>query len=128
MARVDRAHLARTQQAAAGLDDGLRALDHRDLGRADGPAAEAADLVRFLKEQGDYWEQSQAGRLGAVKRLLAKLVRPFFAPQVRYNLLLAETLGRVELALAELRMAADAETETDVGPGPAAVGGPRICR
>lgn len=98
-------HLAPTHRAAVEMDDKLRAADARSARSAVGSVAE---LVGMLREHGDYWERVQEGRLRKVKRAMARLMQPFFRPQVRYNLLLAEQLGRVEVALDELRRKVDA--------------------
>ena len=75
----------------------------RDLDDAQAESGSVADLVRRLREHGDYWERVQKGRLQRVKRGLARLMQPFFKPQVPYNLMVAEHLGRIEVALDELR-------------------------
>lgn len=109
-------HLAPTHRAAVELDDKLRACDAQGAHAAVGSVAE---LVGMLREHGDYWERVQAGRLQKVKRAMARLMQPFFKPQVRYNLLVAEQLGRVEVALDELRRRVDllSEPEADSWPG-----------
>ncbi len=102
MLTLDRGHLAATQRAAVKQDEKLRAVAE-DLARASAAAGTVADLVRRLREQGDYWERARSGRLRTVKRLFARLAQPFFKPQIRYNLLLAESVGHIEVSLAELR-------------------------
>jgi hypothetical protein len=111
MITLDRAHLGTTHQAAAALDVNLRASIEKNAGK---PApGSIADLVQMLREHGDYWQRAQNGRLRTVRRVLARLTQPFFSPQIRYNLLLAEALGRIEESLAELRQ----EMATTQGPG-----------
>ena len=93
-------HLAATERAAVALDVKLRVWDHAS---ARNEVNSVADLVRMLREHGDYWDRVQSGRLHTVKRAMARLMQPFFRPQVRYNLIVAEQLGRIEVALDELR-------------------------
>ena len=95
-------HLAPSHRAALDLDEKLRAWDART---ARASVGSVADLVRMLREHGDYWDRVQTGRLHKVKRGMARLMQPFFRPQVRYNLLLAEQIGRMEVTLDELRRA-----------------------
>ncbi|WP_422929460.1 hypothetical protein [Singulisphaera sp. PoT] len=112
MISLERGHLTTTHDAAVKLDQQTRAWDHEQS--AYSLAGSVGDLVRVLREQGDYWERVQTGRLSRVKRLIARLGQPFFRPQIRYNLLLAEVLGRVEFSLAELRREAEARrSESD---------------
>lgn|GEM_PF-3969277 len=108
MIPLERGHLTTTHDAAVKLDQQVRAWDHEQA--AYSLAGSVADLVRVLREQGDYWERVQTGRLRWVKRLVARLGQPFFRPQIRYNLLLAEVLGRVEYSLAELRREAESRS------------------
>jgi hypothetical protein len=102
MLAPDRSHLAATHASAVQQDEKLR-LWVRELDEAQADTGSVADLVRRLREHGDYWERVQKGRLQAVKRGIARLMQPFFKPQVRYNLMVAEHLGRIEVALGEIR-------------------------
>jgi hypothetical protein len=111
MIALDRGHLTATHQAAIELDEDLRAWS-QELARFP-TAGSVAELVQFLREHGDYWERVQTGRLQTVRRILARIGRPFFTPQIRYNLLLAEMVGRIEVSLAELRQ----EVQALHGPG-----------
>ena len=101
MITLDRGHLTTTHEAAVELDEDLRAwVEETSRYPSSGSVTE---LVHLLRAQGDYWERVQTGRLRTVRRLMARLARPFFTPQIRYNLLLADLVGRIEVALAELR-------------------------
>ncbi|MDB5349803.1 MAG: hypothetical protein JWN86_1050 [Planctomycetota bacterium] len=102
MLTLDREHLAASHRAAVELDEDLRDWD-RELAACSASAGSVADLVRMLREHGGYWDRVQTGRLKSVKRAMARLMQPFFKPQIRYNLMLAEHLGRIEVALGELR-------------------------
>ncbi len=105
MITLDRGHLASTHQAAVKLDAKLREWDQDASWCAS--VGSAADLVQLLRAHGDYWGRVREGRLRTVKRLLARLMQPFFKPQIRFNLLVAECLGRIEVSLAELRQAVE---------------------
>ena len=101
MITVDRGHLTTTHEAAVELDEDLRAwVEETSRYPTSGSVAE---LVQLLRTQGDYWERVQTGRLRSVRRIVARLARPFVTPQIRYNLLLADLAGRIEVSLAELR-------------------------
>lgn len=102
MIAPDRAHLDATHRAAVKQDEKLR-LWVRDLSDGAGEAGSVGEMVRRLREHGDYWHRVQQGRLKSVKRSLARLIQPFFKPQIRYNLIVAEHLGRIEVAMEELR-------------------------
>ncbi len=102
MLALDRGHLAATQAAAFKQDERLRAFVH-ELSACSAATGSVAELVHRLREQGSYWERVQVGRLRTVKRTIARLMQPFFKPQIRYNLMLAEAIGRVEVSLGELR-------------------------
>ena len=97
----DRGHLAATEKAAVDLEEELRAWDV-ESSRLSAVGSVAA-LVQLLREHGDYWERVRTGRLKTVKRIMARLGKPFLTPQIRYNLLVAEILGRIEYSLEELR-------------------------
>jgi hypothetical protein len=102
MIAPDRGHLAATHKAAVRQDEKMR-LWVRDLSASSAEAGSVGAMVRGLREHGDYWERVQKGRLQKVKRLLARLMKPFFSPQVRYNLIVAEHLGCIEVAMDEMR-------------------------
>ena len=102
MLTLDRGHLAATHEAAIELDEDLRDWD-RELAGCAWTSGSVADLVRMLRDHGGYWDRVRTGRLKTVKRLMARLMKPFFTPQIRYNLMLAQHLGRIEEALAALR-------------------------
>ena len=109
MITLDRGHLAATHEAAVELDEDLRAWVEDTS--SDLSTGSVAELVQLLRAQGDYWERVQTGRLQSVRRLLARVARPFFTPQIRYNLLLADLVGRIEVSLAEIRR--DIQTKQD---------------
>ena len=100
---LDREHLAATHARAVKHDGVLRGIAE-EMARGSATGGSAAELVRRLREQGDYWERARSGRLRWVKRLLTRLAQPLIKPQIRYNLALAESLGHVEVTLAELRL------------------------
>jgi hypothetical protein len=114
MITLDRGHLASTHRAAVQLDEKLRAWD-QDASWCSSVGS-AADLVQMLRTHGDYWDRVREGRLRTVKRLLARVGQPFFKSQIRYNLLVAECLGRIEVSLGELREAVQASRGTDDEP------------
>src|SRR3954469_24410480 len=99
---LDRGHLAATHKSAVELDEDLRAWD-QDLAASAASMSTVADLVHHLRTHAGYWDRVQTGRLRTLKRGMARLMQPFFKPQIRYNLMIAEHLGRIEVALAELR-------------------------
>jgi hypothetical protein len=111
MIRRDHVHTATTHQAAVELDEDLRAWAREHSWSSS--AGSITELVQLLRQQGDYWERAQTGRLQAVRRALARLLKPFVTPQIRYNLLIADMLGRVEVALAELREAREPSDGAD---------------
>jgi hypothetical protein len=106
MTGADREHLAATHALAVRLDGELR-LGLRDLIDESLDAGSVGEIVRRLREHGDYWERVPRGRLRRVKLALARLMQPFFKPQIRYNLVVAEQLGRIEVALDGMRRQID---------------------
>jgi len=115
MLTLDRGHLTTTHEAAVELDEDLRAwIEESSRFPASGSITE---LVQLLRAQGDYWERVQTGRFPKVRRLMARFGRPFFTPQIRYNLLIADLVGRIEVALDELRQEVGAGRRADeAGP------------
>ncbi len=107
MIAEDRAHRAPTLASAVKQDEAIR-LWVRDLADASAATGSVAETVRRLLEHGDYWERVQRGRLQTLKRAMARLMQPFFRPQVRYNRMVAEHLGRIEVALDEVRREVEA--------------------
>ena len=117
MLTLDRGHLAATHQSAIEQDAGLRAWSIKEV--PESTARPADELARILRWQANYWEQAQVGRYPRIRRLLARLTRPFFDAQIRFNLLVADHLVRIEETLQHLQDGTEALPYPPAG-GPAA--------
>ncbi len=105
-------HLPASESRAVALDVRLRGWDQSTL---HSEAGSVAGLVQMLSHRADYWKRAQSGRFPKVRGVIAKVLGPFFRPQVQYNLIVAAQLGRIEASLDEIRgrldrLAASAET------------------
>ena len=97
MLTLDRGHLAATHRRPSSWTRKC-ATGVRRSRTAPRSAGSVAELVQSSASTATTGRRPD-GPSAAVKQALARLMQPFFKPQVRYNLIVAEHLGRIEVAL-----------------------------